>query len=79
MVKRTEKALLNIKIRQIVKKKDYLKRELDCLEERMKTELPEDLFEVIVKVNNKEERIEQIRDKCYKLKYGEKYDDKDGR
>ena len=58
LVKRTEKALLNIKVGQIVKKKDYLKRELDQLEERMKTELPEDLFEVIVKVNNKEKRIE---------------------
>ena len=58
MVKRTEKALLNIKVGQIVKKKDYLKRELDQLEERMKTELPEDLFEVILKVNNKEKRIE---------------------
>ena len=81
LIKRTEKALLNIKIGQIVKKKDYLKRELDRLEERIKTELPEDLFEVIVKVKNEKKRIEQEklrvtqRDKYYKLKYGEKYDD----
>ena len=64
MVKQTEKALLNIKVGQIVKKKDYLKRELDQLEERMKTELPEDLFEVIVKVNNKEKRIEQEKSRA---------------
>ena len=47
----------------------------------MKTELPGDLFEVIVKVNNEEKRIEQEksratqRDKYYKLKYGIKYND----
>ena len=64
LIKRTEKALLNIKVGQIVKKKDYLKRELDQLEERMKIELPEDLFEVIVKVKNEKKRIEQEKSRA---------------
>ena len=63
-----------------MKKKNFLRRELDRLEVRLTTEVPEDLFKVIVKVNNEEKRIEQEksratqRDKYYKLKYGEKYE-----
>ena len=81
LIKRTEKALLNIKIGQIVKKKKFLKSELDRLEEGLKRDLPEDQFETIVKVNNEGKKIAQEksratqRDKYYRLKYGEKYDD----
>ena len=79
VIKRAEKALLNIKIRDTVKKRDYLRSAVENLKGEIKSVVPNELYEDVFRINDERKQREQVRsierqrDKYYKLKYDQGY------
>ena len=81
IIGRAEKAIMNAKIREIVAKKEQLRREVEQTKAEIKKVIPQEIYDEIVKLSESKKVKEQEksrkiqRDKYYKLKYGEKYED----
>ena len=75
IINQAEKALLNYKIRETVKKREYLRSAVEKLKCEIKSEIPSDIFEQVVQINDERKHREQLksrekqRDKYYRLKY----------
>ena len=78
---RTEKALLNKRIADVIKKRKQLKSKHSQLKEEIRELLPPELLEEIIKVNLERQKKEEEksrkkqRDEYHRLKYGVRYVD----
>ena len=61
VIKRAEKFLLNIKIRDTVRKRDYLRSAVENLEGEIKFVIPDQLYKNVVRINDKRIQREQVR------------------
>ena len=61
VIKRAEKFLLNIKIRDTVRKRDYLRSAAEDLEGEIKFVIPDQLYKNVVRINDKRIQREQVR------------------
>ena len=79
VIRRAERAILNNKIGEIVKKKQQLFKSIEGQQKEISSKVPRDLYEGLLKTNEERKRKEQERarikqrDKYYVLKYGVKY------
>ena len=71
--------MLNIKIRDTVKKRDYSRSAIENLKGEIKSIIPNQLCEDVVRINDESKQQEQVRskvgqrDKYYRLRYGQGY------
>ena len=79
VIKRAEKGLFNINIRDTLKKKDYLGSAVENLKGEIKSVIPNQLYENIVRINDERNQPGQVRSrerqrgKYYKIKYDQGY------